>query len=459
MFADSVFKAYDIRGIYPEQLHADFAYALGRVLGQQAHQHQISQIVIGHDNRLSSPILAQALEKGILDSGTNTLMLGEVPTPLVYFVSYHHAIGACVAITGSHNPTEYNGFKIMMGGRTLHGAEIKALAQEMQKLAHAAPSSPIGQSKTYSPISDYIQYIVGHIQIKRPMKIAIDCGNAVCSLVAPTLYRSLGIEIDPLFCESDGRFPNHHPDPADPHNLQDLIKHVQNSDCELGLAFDGDGDRLGVVTKSGEIIWPDRQLILFAKDVLSRQKNARIIYDVKCSRHVGLAIEEAGGEAIMSATGHSLIKAKLNETQAALAGEMSGHIFFKERWFGFDDGLYAGARMLEILSAYTQASEVLEQLPKDISTPEIKIELTQEGLAHQIIQKLQAYTGFQSSDISRIDGVRVHYPQGFGLARASNTTPVIVLRFEAETTEALTQIQADFKKAFTQIAPEINYPF
>ncbi|AIL32468.1 phosphomannomutase/phosphoglucomutase [Basilea psittacipulmonis] len=458
MIAQAVFKAYDIRGIVLEQLNPEFAYLLGRVLGQQAKEHQLAEIVIGHDNRISSPQLAQALANGIHDSGTNTLMLGEVPTPLVYFVTYSQHKGACVAITGSHNPTEYNGFKMMMNHVTLHGQDIQALRDAMLKVKTSVVASTKGTSRFYNPCEDYIQRIISDVNVKRPLKIAIDCGNAVSGKVAPVLYRAMGCEVDALFCESDGTFPNHHPDPADPKNLVDLIHHVQHSDAEFGLAFDGDGDRLGVVTKHGEIIWPDRQLILFAQDLIKRHPQAKIIYDVKCTRHLALAVEKLGATAIMSQTGHSLIKAKLAETQAELAGEMSGHIFFKERWYGFDDGLYAGARLLEILSQYPHPSDVLESLPKDISTPELKIQLN-EGEAFPIIEALQRYPKFNAEKCIYIDGVRAEYSDGFGLARASNTTPVIVLRFEAETPQALERIQHIFREALQEVAPHIKLPF
>lgn len=455
----AVFKAYDIRGIVPAQLNPDFARLLGRALATSAREQGVSKLVIGYDGRLSSPALADALHEGANSEGLNTMDIGMVPTPLVYFAANVHETGSGVAITGSHNPPDYNGFKIMMAGRTLYGADIKDLHTRMQALAEREPAGPRGEREKLDVKPTYVERVTGDLHLKRPMRIAIDCGNGVGGVLAEQLFRALGCEVDTLFCDVDGHFPNHHPDPADPHNLEDLIRHVQSTDCELGLAFDGDADRVGVVTKSGQIIWPDRQLILYAQDVLSRQPGATIIFDVKCSRHVARAIEAAGGTPLMGQTGHSLIKAKLAETGAPLAGEMSGHIFFKERWFGFDDGLYTGARLLEILSAHENPSAVLEALPQDISTPELKIEM-QEGEPHALIARLQSEGTFASAQsLITIDGVRAEYADGFGLARPSNTTPVIVLRFEAETEAALTRIKNEFRDALTALKPDIRLPF
>ena len=453
---DAVFKAYDIRGIVPEQLNNGFAQLLGRALARQAKQANVSTLVVGYDGRLSSPTLSTALQEGLMAGGINTLDLGMVPTPLVYFAAHTQQTGSGVAITGSHNPPQYNGFKMMVGGITLHGPLVQELKQIM---AEPGPAEGGGERSQLDIVPAYIQRIVDDVKLARPMKIAIDCGNGVAGAVAPQLFKALGCQVDELFCEVDGRFPNHHPDPADPHNLEDLIRHVQQSDCEIGLAFDGDGDRLGVVTKSGEIIWPDRQMILYARDILARQPGATIIYDVKCSRHLGEAIRQAGGKPLMWQTGHSMIKAKLAETGAPLAGEMSGHTFFKERWFGFDDGLYTGARLLEILARGDNPSAVLEALPKDVSTPELKLEM-QEGQPHALIRELQSSGRFPSAkELITIDGVRAEYADGFGLARASNTTPVVVLRFEAETQEALVRIQSEFRAALAPLAGDARLPF
>lgn len=455
---DAVFKAYDIRGTVPEQLNPNFARLLGRALAQRAKHESVDTLIVGYDGRLSSPDLADALHEGINAEGVDTLDIGMVPTPLVYYAAHTQHTGSGVAITGSHNPSNYNGFKMMVAGKTLYGEDVQALKRSMQEIDLTAEVTP-GTRRKLHIIDDYIARITADIELARPIKIAIDCGNGVGGAVAAQLFRALGCPVDELFCEVDGRFPNHHPDPADPANLQDLIRHVQTTDCELGLAFDGDADRLGVVTKSGEIIWPDRQLILYARDVLSRVPGATIIFDVKCSRHVAAAIQAAGGTPLMWQTGHSMIKAKLAETGSPLAGEMSGHTFFKERWFGFDDGLYTGARLLEILSRDTNPSAVLEALPKDLSTPELKLEM-QEGQPHALIARLQAEGKFPSStSIITIDGVRAEYPDGFGLARASNTTPVVVLRFEAENQAALDRIQQEFRAALTPLTGDAKLPF
>lgn len=456
-FPDAVFKAYDIRGTVPEQLNPEFAHQLGLALAQRARQEGVDTLVVGYDGRLSSPDLSKALQEGICAGGVNTLDLGCVPTPLVYYAAHTRRTGSGVAITGSHNPSNYNGFKMMMAGKTLYGADVQALKSAMNGPLPVAETP--GSRAYYAPIKDYIAQIIADIKLARPMKIAIDCGNGVGGVVAPQLFRALGCEVTELFCEVDGRFPNHHPDPADPHNLQDLIHTLQTTDCELGLAFDGDADRLGVVTKSGQIIWPDRQLILYAQDVLKRVPGATIIFDVKCSRHVAQAIREAGGQPLMWQTGHSMIKAKLAETGAPLAGEMSGHTFFKERWFGFDDGLYTGARLLEIVSRQADASALLEALPQGVSTPELKIEM-QEGEPHALIARLQKEGKFAgATEINTIDGVRAEYADGFGLARASNTTPVVVLRFEGDSDDALARIQAEFRQALLALAPDAKLPF
>ena len=456
-FPNSAFKAYDIRGIVPSALNPEFAKDLGRGLAARAKAAGVTTMVVGRDGRISSPSLAAALQQGMRDGGINTIDVGEVPTPLVYFAAYTLKTGSGVAVTGSHNPPDYNGFKMMMGGGTLHGDAILALRDEVS--AGPAHASTPGTGTSVDILTPYLARVLGDIKLSRPMKIAIDCGNGVAGAVAPQLFRALGCEVTELFCEVDGTFPNHHPDPADPHNLEDLIRCVQTTDCEIGLAFDGDGDRLGVVTKSGEIIWPDRQLILYARDVLTRCPGETIIYDVKCSRHVAVAIRQAGGVPLMWQTGHSLIKAKLAETGAPLAGEMSGHDFFKERWFGFDDGLYTGCRLLEILSRSANPSAVLEALPQGVSTPELKLEMA-EGEPHALIKRLQTEGAFDgATEVLKIDGLRADYPDGFGLARASNTTPVVVLRFEGDTPEALSRIQDAFRKQLLTLAPNVSLPF
>ncbi len=455
---DAVFKAYDIRGTVPEQLNPEFAHRLGLALAQRARTEGITALVVGYDGRLSSPDLAQALQDGIMAGGINTIDIGMVPTPLVYFATHVKKTGSGIAITGSHNPPQYNGFKMMMGGKTLFGAGVQALKDVMRTVS--APAGTTRGTRTrVDVINDYIQRIVSDVKLARPLRIAIDCGNGVGGTVAPQLFETMGCQVTQLFCDVDGQFPNHHPDPADPHNLQDLIRCVTTGDYDLGLAFDGDADRLGVVTKSGQIIWPDRQLILYARDVLRRVPGGTVIFDVKCSRHVARSVSKAGGKPLMWKTGHSMIKTKLAETGAALAGEMSGHTFFNERWYGFDDGLYTGARLLEILSRSDDPSAELEALPQGVSTPEIKLEM-QEGEPHALIKRLQEEGKFPSAEsLITIDGVRAEYHDGFGLARASNTTPVVVLRFEGDTPEALARIQREFHSALNDLAPQAKLPF
>jgi len=458
---DAVFKAYDIRGTVPDPLNPGFAQRLGLALASRARAHGVKTVVVGCDGRHSSPQLLAALQDGLHAGGIDTLDLGMVPTPLVYFAAATQLqgqdVGSGVVVTGSHNPPDYNGFKMMLAGETLHGAAIQALKGEMRD---APPAGLAPGARTALDVrASYVERIAQDVRLARPLHIAIDCGNGVGGVIAAKLFRALGCTVDELYCAVDGDFPNHHPDPADPHNLHDLIAHVGTSDCALGLAFDGDGDRLGVVTKSGQIIWPDRQLILYARDVLVRNPGAPILFDVKCSRHVALAVAQAGGQPVMCQTGHSLIKAKLRETGAPLAGEMSGHVFFRERWFGFDDGLYTGARLLEIVARAPDPSAVLEALPQDLSTPELKWPM-REGEPHALIARLQAEGRFATArQLHTIDGVRAEYDDGFGLARASNTTPVMVLRFEAQTQGALARIQQEFRQALLSLAPEAQLPF
>ena len=457
LLPDAVFKAYDIRGTVPAQLNTTFAHLLGQALGTEALKNGVESVVVGYDGRHSSPDLAKALHAGINSVGANSIDLGLVPTPLVYYAAHVLKTGTGVAITGSHNPPEYNGFKMMMAGRTLHSEDIQQLKHAMQ--AGFAPAATAGECTQQNLLDQYIEEIHNSVRLVRPMKVAIDCGNGAAAVLAEALFQSIGCQVDMLYGDVDGDFPNHHPDPADPANLADLIHHVENSDCELGLAFDGDGDRLGVVTKSGEIIWPDRQLVLFARDILQREPGASIIYDVKCSRHVGLEVSKAGGTPLMWQTGHSLIKAKLAETGAPLAGEMSGHIFFKERWYGFDDGLYTGTRLLEILARNHEPSETLEALPQDLSTPELKLPM-KEGEPHLFVAQLQQSDAFKTAqERITIDGIRAEYEDGFGLARASNTTPVVVLRFEAQNEEALLRIQNEFRTAIQHLRPDLALPF
>lgn len=458
----SIFKAYDIRGIVDSTLTEEACYQIGRALGGLAKTRGVKEAVVGRDGRLSGPRLCKALADGFMDAGLDVVDIGMVATPLVYFATYLLENGTGVQVTGSHNPPEYNGLKMMVAGETLYGDTIQGLYKWIAD-KNPQPDDECqvarGSYRQLDVWAEYLKEITDDVKLARPMKIAVDCGNGVAGAFAKTLYEALGCEVIELFCEVDGNFPNHHPDPAHPENLQDLIQCLKTTDAEIGLAFDGDGDRLGVVTKDGQIIYPDRQLILFARDVLSRNPGETVIYDVKCTRHVAKAVQVAGGVPMMWKTGHSLVKAKLRETGAPLAGEMSGHIFFKERWFGFDDGLYAGVRLLEILSKSDTPSQVLNDLPNSSSTPELQLK-TAEGENFELIKRLQAEGQFPTSEqVVTIDGVRAEYADGFGLARPSNTTPVVVMRFEADNPEALARIQGEFKSAILRLAPTVNLPF
>ncbi|MFN6184088.1 MAG: phosphomannomutase/phosphoglucomutase [Burkholderiales bacterium] len=456
MIAGSIFKAYDIRGVVDKTLTLDAVRQIGQAIATLARERGDRQAVVGRDGRLSGPGLLAALAQGLQAGGLDVIDLGEVTTPMVYFAVHELQTGTGVMVTGSHNPPEYNGLKMVVGNEAIYGATIQALRQRIESGALAQGTGSYRQEKI---AERYLQRIVGDIQLARPMKLAIDCGNGVPGAYAPALFRALGCEVTELFCEVDGRFPNHHPDPAQLENLQDLMRCLRETDNELGFAFDGDGDRLGVVTKDGKVIFPDRQMMLFARDVLSRQPGAEIIYDVKCSRLLGDDIRRAGGRALMWKTGHSLVKAKLKETGAPLAGEMSGHIFFKERWYGFDDGLYAGARLLEIVSRAPDANAVLNALPNSAATPELHLHCA-EGENHALIERLQREVAFpQAREVVTIDGVRAEYADGFGLARASNTTPVVVLRFEADHAQALARIQQEFKHALLRLKPDAALPF
>ena len=462
----SIFKAYDIRGIVDGDpakvtLTDDAVRGVGAALGLRAKAAGIGSIVVGRDGRLSGPRLIAALTEGINAAGVEAIDIGMVPTPLVYYATVLTGCGSGVAVTGSHNPPEYNGLKMMLGGVTLYGDAITGLYRDIVDPGFAARLQPQAPRRVVQRdiTGDYLRRVLGDVKLARPMKIAIDCGNGVAGALAPQLFRALGCEVIGLFTEVDGHFPNHHPDPAHPENLQDLIRCLRETDAEIGLAFDGDGDRLGVVTKSGQIIWPDRQLMLYAQDVLAARPGGQIIYDVKCTRNLAGWIRRHGGEPLMWRTGHSLIKAKLKETGAPLAGEMSGHVFFNDRWYGFDDGLYTGARLLEILSRSADPGAVLEALPDATATPELHIH-TAEGENFRLIEALQKNARFEgATEVITIDGVRVEYPDGFGLARASNTTPVVVTRFEADGPAALARIQQAFRAAIAAVAPGAKVPF
>jgi len=457
--APEIFKAYDVRGIVDKTLTEDGAEAIGRALGTLGAEKGVKRFVVGRDGRLSGPRLSRAVARGLNAAGTDVIDIGVVATPMVYFATHHFQTGSGVMVTGSHNPPEYNGLKMMVAGDTLAAEAIQDLRRRVESGKFVVPAKA-GTQATEDIAPAYIDRIASDVKLARAMTIAVDCGNGSPGAFAPRLFRRLGCTVIELFCEVDGNFPNHHPDPSKPENLRDLIAKLKQSDAELGLAFDGDGDRLGIVTKSGKIIYPDRQLMLFAADVLKRHPGGEVIFDVKCTRNLFPWIREHGGKPLLWKTGHSLIKSKLKETGAPLAGEMSGHVFFKDRWYGFDDGMYAGARLLEIVSRERDPSRALESLPDSISTPELNMKLDREGENHRLISELQKTARFEgATDVNTIDGLRVEYPDGFGLMRASNTTPVIVLRFEADTPEALARIQRDFKRVLSSAKPEAALPY
>ena len=451
----SIFKAYDIRGIVPSTINETVAEALGRAFGTQALKEGEKTVAVGRDGRLSGPSLAAALMRGLAASGVEVIDVGMVTTPMLYFAA-NTLCSSGIQVTGSHNPKNYNGFKMVLGGRAIYGDDIQALRQLMETETSVTAATP-GTIRQADVLADYTARIVGGITLARPMKIVIDSGNGIAGASAPAIFRALGCEVTELFSEVDGDFPNHHPDPSKPENLVDLIKALKDGDAELGLAFDGDGDRLGIVTKDGTNIYPDRQMMLFARDVLSRVPGGTILFDVKCSQRLAPEITAAGGVPLMYKTGHSLIKAKMKEINSPLGGEMSGHIFFKERWYGFDDGTYAGARLLEIVSKAPDAGVVLNGLPTSFSTPELNV-ACEEGEPHTVVDALVKTARFAApAVVSTIDGLRVDWPDGFGLIRASNTTPVLVLRFEGHTDAALHRIEADMLKLLRSVKPDASF--
>ncbi|GAB4400059.1 MAG: phosphomannomutase/phosphoglucomutase [Rhodoferax sp.] len=448
--SDTIFKAYDIRGVVPSTLNPEVALALGRAFGTLAQREGRRVVAVGRDGRLSGPALSAALMQGLVDAGIEVIDVGMVTTPMLYFAA-HTLCDSGIQVTGSHNPKDYNGFKMVLGGRAIYGDDIQALRQMMQ--AQSWQLAPGGRVRQADVLAEYTARIVGDIRLARPLNIVVDCGNGVAGASAPAILRAIGCQVTELFSAVDGNFPNHHPDPSKPENLADLIQALQAGDAELGLAFDGDGDRLGIVTRDGQTIYPDRQMMLFAQDVLQRVPGGTIVFDVKCSQQLAPVIRAAGGVPMMYKTGHSLIKAQMKALDAPLGGEMSGHIFFKERWYGFDDGTYAGCRLLEILSRQADASAVLNALPNSHATPELNVRCA-EGQPHQVVAELVARAQFAPpAQISTIDGLRVDWPDGFGLIRASNTTPVLVLRFEGQTPQALARIQADCMALLHQVMP------
>ncbi|UZR31007.1 phosphomannomutase/phosphoglucomutase [Methylococcus mesophilus] len=454
--APTLFRAYDIRGIVGDTLTEEAARPIGRAIGSEALDRGERRVVVARDGRLSSPALCAALAEGLRTAGCEVTDLGLAPTPVLYFGTQVLAGRSGVMVTGSHNPANYNGFKIVLGGQTLAGEDIQALRRRIES---GNFHSGEGRVERRDLLPDYCRRIVEDVQIGRQFKVVVDCGNGVAAVVAPQILRALDCEVVELFCAVDGNFPNHHPDPSKPENLAVLIETVKREGADLGVAFDGDGDRLGVVDSAGNIIWPDRQMMLFAADVLSREPGADIIYDVKCTRHLAGYILRHGGRPLMWKTGHSLIKAKMKETGALLAGEMSGHFFFKERWYGFDDGIYACARMVEILSADSRSTaDVFAELPDSVNTPELGVRL-QEGENLAFVEKMRALADFDDGRTTDIDGLRVDFADGWGLVRASNTTPSLVIRFEADTAEGLARIQQRFRVLLLKVRPGLDLPF
>lgn len=451
----SVFKAYDIRGIVGKTIDESFAEHLGRAFGTEALAAGERAVAVGRDGRLSGPGLAAALVRGLVSTGLDVVDLGAVTTPMLYYVAAtrgEHGCNSGIQVTGSHNPKDYNGFKMVLGGRAIYGEDIQRLKRRIETEDYVLS---VGRSATMDILPEYTQRIVSDCTLARPMKIVVDSGNGIPGASAPGILKALGCEVIDLYSKVDGDFPNHHPDPSKPENLADLIRVVHATGAELGLAFDGDGDRLGVVTAGGNIIYPDRQVMLFARDILARRPGAEIIFDVKCSQRLPEAIRAAGGVPVLWKTGHSLIKAKLKESGAPFAGEMSGHLFFSERWYGFDDAMYTAARLLEILSREADPSAFLDALPTSFSTPELNVPCA-EGENHRVVAELLARAAdgrlaLAGGDVGTVDGLRIDFADGFGLIRASNTTPVLVLRFEGHTAEALERIQGDFMAALRAV--------
>jgi len=456
MIAESIFKAYDIRGVVDETLTVEAVELVGKAFGSEALAQSQQSVVIARDGRLSSPKIAEALSKGLRSTGINVIDIGMVPTPVLYFATHVLKTGTGIMITGSHNPPQYNGLKMVMATNTLYGETIQELLQRIQ-----ANNFNSGEGTyTEEDVSEqYLQKICSDVKLKKPLKIAVDSGNGVAGELAPELFKRMGCEVVELFSEIDGTFPNHHPDPSKLENLKDLEQAIDDFGVDLGLAFDGDGDRVGIVDNHKKVIFPDRQMMLYAEDVLSRNPGAQVIYDIKSSNQLDKEIKRLGGDALMWKTGHSFIKAKMKETGALLAGEMSGHIFFKERWYGFDDGLYSAARMLEILSQKDQAAaDIFSALPDSCNTPEIQISF-EEGEHYKFMDKLKAVADFGDADISTIDGMRVNYDFGWGLIRPSNTTPCLVLRFEADTEEGLAQVQQKFRQQILKVDDSLTLEF
>lgn len=453
----SIFRAYDIRGVVGQSLDESVARLIGQAVGSLMAEQGLREIVVGRDGRLSGPSLSEALIEGLRAAGRDVIDIGMAPTPVVYFGAFQLNTGCCIALTGSHNPPDYNGFKIVVGGETLYGGAIQDLYARIAE--GRLDEGGNGGLQQFDILDDYVSRISGDVQLERRLRVVVDCGNGVAGVIAPAVLEAIGCEVEPLYCDVDGHFPNHHPDPSEPENLRDLTTMVKRLGFDLGIAFDGDGDRLGVVSAEGENIFPDRLLMLFAQDVLSRNPGAAIIYDVKCTGHLAGHVLRNGGSPIMWKTGHSLIKAKMRETEAELAGEMSGHFFFRERWFGFDDGIYAAARLLEILAADgREPVEVFAELPKGVSTPELKIKM-EEGAHYVFMDRFAQRAKFEGAKLATIDGIRADWPDGWGLVRCSNTTPCLVLRFDADNEAALARIQNAFRDQLLALDPSLQLPF
>ena len=452
----SIFRAYDIRGIVGDTLTPEIVTQVGKAIGSEAEARGQKTVVVARDGRLSGPSLIAALTEGLRAAGRDVIDIGMVPTPVLYFATHYLKTGSGVMLTGSHNPPNYNGLKIMIGGDTLSGDAIQALKTRIDKAQFVHGAGKHAQQEIGEA---YIERVTKDVKLSRPFKVVVDCGNGVAGVLAPQLIRALGCEVIELFCEIDGKFPNHHPDPSQPKNLEDVIAAVHQHKADLGLAFDGDGDRLGVIDSKGNVIWPDRQMMLYAGDILKRNPGAKIIFDVKCSRHLGNSITQHGGTPVMWKTGHSFIKAKIKESGALLGGEMSGHIFFKERWYGFDDALYTAARLLEILSKDKRPPhEVFMDLPDAVNTPELKLEM-REGEHFKFMRRIQDSLQFEDAEISTIDGVRADFIDGWGLVRPSNTTPCLVFRFEADNEDALEYIKDQFRRQLLELDPSLTLPF
>ncbi len=455
----SIFRAYDIRGIVETSLTPGVVTSIGRALAD-LYPHNRT-VVVGRDGRLSSSTLKNYLVQGLQARGREVIDIGEVPTPVLYYATHELDTGAGIMVTGSHNPPEYNGFKIIMDGKTLHGKDIQAIYEsiidEDRKVSDGASPGTVRQEHL---LERYIARICEDVTLSRSLRVGIDCGNGIAGPAALALFTRLGCEVTALYCDVDGNFPNHHPNPSEPENLEALIQCVRQNKLDTGLAFDGDGDRIGVVDDQGNVLWPDRQMMLYARDVLSRNPGAKIIFDVKSSRNLHTVIEQAGGEAIMWKTGHSLIKSKMAETGALLAGEMSGHIFFKERWYGFDDALYSAARLLEIVTRQDlPASRLFATLPDAISTPEINLRLERDGAQHSFMRQFSAQVQLPGAEINTTDGIRADYAHGWGLVRASNTTSSLIVRFEAESDDAMEEIKGAFRKSMLAVDASLDLPF